>query len=60
MSTAKITVASFRTKVIPCPGYTVQEQNQHGSKRIVLSASYKSLKLEICNRQKYVNSNTMQ
>ena len=28
-----LTVASFRTKVMPCPGSTVLEQNQHFSRR---------------------------
>ena len=27
-------MASFRTKVMPWPGYTVLEQNQHFSRRI--------------------------
>ncbi len=27
-------MASFRTKVMPCPGYTVLEQNQHFSSRM--------------------------
>lgn len=32
----QFTLASFRTNWIPCPGYTVEEQNQHFSNLIML------------------------